>query len=120
MRKLKDDRGYTLIEVVVASAVFLIVVLAISGLMLGSFRSFTSAGSRSKATHNTQEEMELAIFDPEYTTEEIQRVDYDMFIFETTISGSLITLEKQYADRPGANVTFVTFIPDDVPAFIDE
>jgi prepilin-type N-terminal cleavage/methylation domain-containing protein len=106
--------GFTLIEVLVATIIFLFCVLALSALFLNSYKAISVAGCRSAAVQAVQQEMERAIADPVYEGEEVEReAEYELLIFGRTISGTLITVEKKYNEAPLRKVTFVTFIPEE-------
>lgn len=121
MRFLKNRDGFTLVEALVAAAVLLIVVLAISMLMMQGYRSMSAAGKRSESLHGAQEELESAIADPDYDPAEedseeteISREPHDLLVFGQTVHGTLVTVKRAYPGQPGGAVTYTYFLVDGV------
>lgn len=116
MNFLKCRYGYTLIEVVVATAIFLIAVLAVSGILMQGYRAMGSAGRRSVTLHLTQEEMEAAIansgFNPEDEDVEISRSPHQILVFGQSVSGTLVTVTRSYSGQSSGEVVYTYFIPD--------
>lgn len=116
MRFLKSRDGFTLVEVLVAAAVLLIVVLGISTLLMQGYRAMGSAGKKSENLHRAQEEMETAITDPgfgaDYEDAEIDRKSHEIEVFGQTVQGTLVTVKRTYAGKPGGEVTYTYFDVD--------
>lgn len=116
MRKLICRSGYTLVEVIAATAIFLIAVLALSGLLLQGYKAMGKAGKRSTALHYTQQEIEAVIqdLDPTGEVEVTREEDYYMDFpgFGISIKGTLITVKYAIPGQAGEQVVYVTFIPD--------
>jgi len=112
MNILRQKNGFTLIEVIAATAVFLIAVLAISALLMQGYKTLGAAGSRSIIVHSAQEEMENAIQDPTgEISEEISREEISIVVFGQEIEGTLITVKKTIPGKFGGKVTYSTFVP---------
>jgi len=112
MNIFRRNDGFTLIEVIAATAVFLIAILAVSALLMQGYRTLGSAGSRSISVHSAQEEIENAIQDPTgEITEEISREEYTIEVFGQEIEGTLITIKKSFPGTPGGEITYTTFVP---------
>lgn len=65
-RLRKIQKGFTLVEILVAVAIIVIFVAASVPLMSVSTRGIIDSGEKSIATYTIQEEMEVAINDPTY------------------------------------------------------
>lgn len=99
-------------EVIAATAVLLIAVLAISALLMQGYRTLGAAGSRSITVHSAQEDIENAIKEPDgEITEEISREEYTIEVFGQEIEGTLITVKKSFPGMPGGEITYTTFVP---------
>lgn len=119
LRYLRNRGGFTLVEVLVAAAILVIVVTALSGLLLQGYRSMNRAGKKSENLHHAQEEMEAAIADPDYDPEEegseeveLSRAPHDLEVFGQTVSGTLVTVKRVYPGEGGGEVTYTYFIVD--------
>ncbi len=120
MRCLKREEGSTLIEVLIASVILLIVVLAVSGMLLQGYRVMIASGKKSETLHQAQEEMESAIFDPDfdphgdgYEDVEVTRNEHTIVIFGEPVSGFLVTVKRTYGGPMGSVVTYTYFEPDE-------
>jgi len=116
MHFLKRQEGYSLIEVLVATTIFLIAVLAISAILMQGYRAMGSAGRRSVNLHLTQEDMEAAIADPTFDSTdedvEITRVPHQIEVFGGTVSGTLVTVKRTYSGQTDGEVTYSYFVPE--------
>ena len=114
MSFLRRKQGFSLVEVVAATAILLLAVLAISGIMMTSLRATSSAGEKSVTTYSLQEEMEKAISDPDYEGPEgvtiTREPNYVVKVFGASITGTLITIEQEGSN---GRETYVTFVADD-------
>lgn len=116
MRFLKQQEGSTLIEILIASVILLIVVLAVSGMLLQGYRVMIASGKKSETLHQAQEEMESAIFDPDfdpggegYEDVEVAWDDHTIIIFGEPVKGRLITVKRTYGGPMGSVVTYTYF-----------
>lgn len=108
---LQREEGYTLVEVLVAMTIFLIMVIAITTFYLNSYADILTAGKRTAAFHEAQQQMEKAIEDPTYEEEGIERLfEYELDIFGRKMSGTKIIVEKTYSAEHGRKLTLVTFV----------
>lgn len=117
MNILRLRNGYTLIEVMVASAIFLIAVLAVSALLLQGYKAMGMAGNRSINLHVTQEEIEAAIADQGYIPENedvrIIRDNVELIVFGNQVGGTLVTVTRTIPGQNGNEVTYTYFVPGD-------
>ncbi len=60
---LCNEKGFTLVEVLIAVFILLIIVIAFTTLFTSSFRGITSSGSRSETLFSLQEDIERNIDD---------------------------------------------------------
>ncbi|HOA35884.1 MAG: hypothetical protein WAQ10_00240 [Dethiobacteria bacterium] len=118
MGLLKQENGYILVEVLVAAVILLMAVLAISGLLLQSYRIMDDAEKRSVSLHLAQEEMEAAIMNPSYYSNheesEISRVPHQIEVFGQMVSGTLVTVKRTYPGQPGGELVYTYFVPGEV------
>jgi len=61
---LNAEKGFTLVEVLIAVFILLIIVIAFTTLFTSSFQGITSSGSRSETLFGLQENIEGDINDP--------------------------------------------------------
>ncbi len=119
LRYLRNRKGFTLVEVLVAAAILVIVVAALSGLLLQGYRAMGKAGKKSENLHLAQEDMEAAISDPDYDPgkdgcedTEVSRVPHSLEIFGEIVEGTLITVKRSYPGGGGGEVTYTYFVVD--------
>lgn len=114
MPDLRREEGFTLVEVLVAMIIFLIIVLAMTSFLGGSYLSLTRAGNKAATVFEAQSELEKALDDPDYNeAEEIERVPgYEVEIFNRRISGTKITVKEIYDEEQNREVNYVAFKPD--------
>jgi prepilin-type N-terminal cleavage/methylation domain-containing protein len=112
MKLIGHRGGYSLIEVIVASAIFLIAVLAVSGMLIQGYKAMGLAGKRSSNTHITQEELEAVISDMDYSPEDenvnISLQDTEVEVFGKNIGGTLVTVSRLV---DGNEVIYTYFVP---------
>lgn len=110
----KREDGFTLVEVLVAMAVFLIVVIAMSTFFLHSYKNVILAGKKSVTVYEAQQELEEVIADPDssHDEDEISEEPYQITIFGKTITGTKITVEKEYDQEHNRKLSYIVFVPD--------
>lgn len=112
---LKSNQGHTFAEVLVASTILLLSVLAVSGLLLQGYRIMNAAGKRTLTLHLAQEEMEGAITNPGAGPDSedvvIHRDHHNMNLFGEIVEGTLVTVRKNYTGGMSGEVTYTYFIP---------
>lgn len=110
-----NQKGYSLIEVVAATAVFLIAVLALCSLLMQGYRAMGLAGKRSTNLHLAQGEIEAAISSQDYSPTDpgvtVDRKDIELVVFGKKVGGTLITVTRESAAPDGAEVVYVYFLP---------
>lgn len=115
MNFLRHNGGYSITEVVVASAVFLICALAISGMLMQGYRAMGLAGKRSLNLHAAQEEMEVAIADDSYYSPDaevsISREDDYIEVFGVSVAGTRITVIRTIPGQSDGEITYTYFAP---------
>ncbi len=116
MKYLRQKSGFTLIEVVTATAILLIGVLAVSSLLMRGFKAMHTAENRSDVLHATQKDMEAVIQNEDADEEAVViREPYTMR-FENLgieVEGTLVTVIKVAAGLPEGEIVYVTFIPNE-------
>ncbi len=116
MKYLRQKSGYTLIEVVVATAILLIGVLAVTSLLARGFKAMHTAENRSDVLHTTQKDMEAVIQNEEADEEAIVTREPYTMRFEhlgIEVQGTLVTVTRIAAGLPEGEIIYVTFIPDE-------
>ncbi len=112
---LKSNQGHTFAEMLVASTILLLSVLAVSGLLLQGYRIMNAAGKRTLTLHLAQEEMEGAITNPGAGPDSedvvIQRVPHNMSLFGESVGGTLVTVRRSYAGEMNGEVNYTYFVP---------
>ncbi|MCR3921441.1 MAG: type II secretion system GspH family protein [Firmicutes bacterium] len=101
---MKQNQGFFLIELIVASMILLILVLAFTSLLTGSFTGIFRAGRKSQDLYYAQELIDKAILDGTTSEQELK----------ITINGTLHTVlgEKVIVgEDEGLDVTITTFLP---------
>lgn len=116
MKYLRRQSGYTLIEVMAATTILLIGILAVSGIMMRGYKAMNTAAGRSDAVHVTQKEIEAVIQNEEPDEEVTVNKEYPYYMrfdnFGIEVKGTLITVIKVAPGLPEGQVTYITFIPD--------
>lgn len=103
--------GFTLVEVLIATAIFLLIALSLSALFINSYRTIGLAGNRGTFVAEAQQEMERAIADDTYQTDELVREDeYEIVLFGRVFTGTLVSIEKQYSEN--RRVHYLTFVAE--------
>jgi len=101
-----------------ATAIFLVAILAIGGLLMQGFKAMDRAGGRSVAHHSTQQEIEAVIQELEANEEVIVNEEYPYWMefgeFGISVKGRLITVTKISPGLPEGKVVYKTFVPDEI------
>lgn len=116
MKYLKQKSGYTLVEVIIATAILLIGILAVSSLLMRGFKAMHTAENRSDVLHATQKDMEAVIQNEEADEEAIVVREPYTLRFENLgieVEGTLVTVTKIAAGLPEGEIVYVTFIPNE-------
>jgi prepilin-type N-terminal cleavage/methylation domain-containing protein len=64
LHNLKQEKGFTLVEVLIAVLILLMIVITFTTLFTSSYKGITSSGSRSETLFGLQENIESDIKDP--------------------------------------------------------
>ena len=103
---LSRNRGFTLVEIILAMAVLAVVILAYTMLFTDSFRGIFTAGHKTRALYEAQQEVEQKM--NEGTTQE--QVIQIAFPSKTiSVKGEEVQVEYEYLDHQG-NIT--VFVPE--------
>ncbi len=105
--KILNRSGFSLIEVVVAMAVLIIVVIGFSALFTNSFLTVFSAGHKSEAQFTAQDKTENALMGYIDTGATESNYDFTLNFEGTNISvpGKEIMVNVDYVDSYGNNLT---------------
>ncbi len=122
------DKGFSLVEIVVAMAILAIVVVSLMTLLNASFSNLFNMGDKTETLNNLQSQMEKAIVSETYRDDDNNNVvvetkkivDNNAIRIEDAaesilykIQGLMITVEEEYSDGNGNNkLIFDTFIRD--------
>jgi prepilin-type N-terminal cleavage/methylation domain-containing protein len=123
MKKFFNDKGLSLIEMLIAMLVLSVVVTGFAGLFTQSFQNVYSAGYKSEAQHVAQVAMEnlqadLSYSHAEATVSETVNTATLVMSFDgygtVTVPGQEVVVTVEYTDGGGNNRTqvFKSFTPD--------
>lgn len=123
MKKMKNNRGLTLIEVIASLAIFGIVSVGLLSIFTESLLITSRAGARSEAVMNISTEIENKLANPTYSSISVLNEDttHQATIYynygtmsqsSNTMDGNLVT-GNEINDR-GQEVEVVVFIPEAV------
>lgn len=116
MKYLRKKSGFSLVEVIVATAILLIGILAVSSLLLRGLKGMHTAENRSDVLHDTQKDIEAVIQNEEADDETIVVREPYTLRFENLgieVEGTLVTVKKIAAGLPEGEIVYVTFIPNE-------
>ncbi len=102
--KLQQERGFTLVEVLIAIVILLIIVISFTTLFTSSYRGITSSGDRSEALFGIQENIERDLKDANAVV---------------VGSESIVFTDGEGVTIPGQHRTFKEVIIDDKEVMID-
>lgn len=116
MKFLRNKRGITLIEMVIALAIFGLISVSFLGMFTSGFKGVTSAGKYSKAGYVGQKAMEntlggIPVAEPYVTSSTVSSVPVSMNFAGTsvTVTGKVELIN--YNDGK-YSIELATFIPD--------
>lgn len=111
----KDEKGFSLLEVLVAMIVLSLVILSFSGLFSGGYKAISDGGNKSEALFSAQQFMEYAILNgDDYSQVTVTTGNLLQFNFPGTdpfdISGNIIIVTEDYhgGNKP---ISLTTFVP---------
>lgn len=110
MERLKQENGFTLVEILVAFSILMIVIFSFTLLFTSSFTWIFDAGAKGEALYKAQEEMDNEIAGG------IISLDQEPMTIEFTnivisVKGETKQIEHQYEER---NVTITYFLPETI------
>ncbi len=110
--KEKDEKGFLLIEVLIALLLLIIIIIGFTALITSSYQGIHTAGSRAQALYEAQELMENAIASPDFTSDEV--VIVQLASPPGGIASRKITVTVPYTDAKGFSrtVTLTSYIPN--------
>ncbi len=118
MLKIVNEKGFSLVEVIVAMAILMIIITAFTALFTGSFSGIFTAGRKSEALYRAQSDMDAVI-------NSAGTADYDEDIISVTekavtipftgadsinygeSDGLLVVVEYPYEDRTGEIIYYL-------------
>ncbi len=114
-----QQRGFTLIEVVVAVLVFSLVTAAIVQLYNNGYFAIMSSGTRTKAIYAIQSELEAEIREVQITGTPKTPAQEETLVFslagsdgdQFTVDGYLINKEEPISSRSGQTISLSVFVP---------
>lgn len=113
-----QQRGFTLIEVVVAVLVFSLVTAAIVQLYNNGYFAIMSSGTRTKAIYAIQSELEAEIREVQITGTPKTPAQEETLVFsligggdQFTVDGYLINKEELISSRSGQTISLSVFVP---------
>jgi len=117
LKHLRKQSGYTLIELMAASLILVVGILAVSGILMRGYKAMTTAETRSDALHSTQKDIEAVIQREDPDAEVIVDEQYPYYLqfdnFGIQVRGRLITVKKIAPGLPEGQVIYQTFVPDE-------
>lgn len=113
MRRVQSSSGFTLVEVIVASAILAIVVLSLSTIFIGSFKNIIHTGSRVDVYYQLQSTVEQRMLDWQYESEDAyagsDNITLTFGAITAPVDGQLLLVnENGEPDTDG----FVIFVPN--------
>ena len=108
-KSIISEKGFTLVEVLVAIFILMIVIFAFTGLFTTSFVGIFSAGNKSNALYGAQADMEENITGYDNTSTDSLVIPFSSPI---TLTGKYVTINKTYTDSSGnsRSVSIITFV----------
>jgi type IV pilus modification protein PilV len=115
------QKGFSLIEIMIAILVLSLVVTAFAALFTHSYQDIYSAGFKSEAQFVAQEVMESLIADIDFnhpdanvSTTTSLSIDFPGYGGSVAVQGKIVTVTVEYTDGQGnlRTQTFKSFIPD--------
>lgn len=99
------EKGFTLIEVLIAMSILTIIITAYMGLFTNSYVSIFSTGRKSEAIYTAQEK----IADSDYTAVDNNPLSIEFGSKTITINGETVVSDEEYDNK---KVMITMFIPD--------
>lgn len=112
MWKINYESGFTLVEIVVALAVLMILLVPFTFLFTSSFTNIFAAGNKNQALYDVQKELENEINSSSAVGIDILQIDFPTVIQSIRVGGKIITIEKEYSRGTNKeNVELKAFVP---------
>lgn len=102
----KEDRGFTLVEVLVALSILTIIIISFTTLLTSSYRNIISAGNKSQATYHVQMDMEEHIAD-EQATDVGELEIFFPGVGDITVPGGLLEIDDTQGGRTSESTAFL-------------
>ena len=103
---VQQDRGFTLVEVLVALTILTIIVISFTTLFTSSYVNIISAGNKSQATYNVQKEMEERIADELATDVGDLQIPFPI-AGNINVPGGLLELDDTQGNRTSESTAFL-------------
>ncbi len=116
MINIKAEKGFSLVEIIVAMALLLLIIIAFTTLFTFAFGGIFSQGRKSEALYEVvQNELEVLYEQGNTGGPDILPISFDGgAIAPIEVDGLIETKEYTYEDQSGTRSrTIYTFIPDD-------
>ena len=116
MKHLRKQSGYTLIELMAASLILVVGILAVSGILMRGYKAMTTAETRSDALHSTQKDIEAVIQREDPDAEVIVDEQYPYYLQFDNFGiqvGQAHHREEDCAGCLEGQVIYQTFVPDE-------
>lgn len=111
---LKHSEGFMLVELLVALAILMLVVFAVTPLLVGSIKQITFAGDKSEALYQGQADIEVKIVEKDV----IDGYEVEFYFGDdlgegttVTVPGALIEVEKSKGEAVAWLSTFLPYVP---------
>lgn len=104
---LSNEKGFTLIEIIISLAILGMIVISFTTAFTSSFSGIFSSGKKSQALHEAQTKIDRKI-NSVTTGRDILKIKF-LGVPEITIQGKKEIVNVEYNDR---SVSLTTFIPN--------
>ena len=105
---MRSSHGFSLVEIIVAMAVLMIVIIAFTTLFTFAFGGIFSQGRKSEALYkDVQKELEVLYEQGDLGDSDTLDIDFGGSGIDPSVSGVIVTETFTYEDRSGNIYTFI-------------